>query len=67
MPGPPAQHRGTVYGDDENLLTYLLICTGFVQWLTPPPGGPRPSAERARRALAEHYGNAAADTGCVHW
>ena len=31
MPGPQTQHKGTVYGDDENapkltyLLTYLLV------------------------------------------
>ena len=28
MPGPQTQHKGTVYGDDTYLLTYLQVVLG---------------------------------------
>ena len=59
MPGPQTQHKGTVYGDDENapkpgLLTYYLILLGGGVKCVSAGIDPSP-ARRAPETRASNY------------
>ena len=56
---------GPVFLNMTMIYVHTKICSVFNT--SPPIRHAAPSARVGRRALTEHYGNAAADTGCVHW